>query len=285
MHATPARAQTSAPHYDLEFDPRFRPTPDLWAAVEPLLPEPKGGGRPRKSDRQMFAAIFYVLTTGIQWKALPRCLGAASTVHDRFQQWTRAAVFEALWVTGLLEFDASVGLDWTWQAIDGCMTKAPLGGGATGPNPTDRGKQGTKRHLLTEGHGLPVGLVVTGANRNDVTQVEAVLDARPVVSFEAEQHLCADKGYDSNAVRSALSASGFVTHLLSRGQEKAALAMPGYRARRWVVEAAHSWLNRFRRLLVRWEKKTENYLAMLHVACAVIVWRRCPLTTDDYLFG
>lgn len=76
-----------------------------------------------------------------------------------------------------------------------------------------------------------------------------------------------------------------MTHILSRGDEKLALKMPGYRARRWVVEAAHSWLNRFRRLLVRWEKKVDNYAALLHLACAVIVWRRCPLTTDDYLFG
>lgn len=233
----------------------------------------------------MFAAVFYVLTTGIQWKALPRCLGAGSTVHDRFREWAAAGVFEQLWATGLLEFDASVGLDWTWQSIDGAMTKAPLGGEATGPNPTDRGKQGTKRHLLTDGHGVPIGLVVTGANRNDMTQVEAVLDSRPVISFEAEQHLCADKGYDSNAVRSALSASGYVSHILGRGQERVALKLPGYRARRWVVEAAHSWLNRFRRLLVRWEKTAASYAALLHLACAVIVWRRCPVSTDAPLFG
>lgn len=233
----------------------------------------------------MFAAIYYLLATGIQWKALPRCLGAPSTVHGRFQEWAAAGVFEELWATGLVEFDASVGLDWTWQALDGCITKAPLGGEATGPNPTDRGKSGTKRHLLTEGHGLPIGLVVTGANRNDVTQVEAVLDSMPVLSFDVEQRLCADRGYDSEAVRSALSASGYITHILSRGQEKQALTMPGYRARRWVVEAAHSWLNRFRRLLIRWEKREAHYAALLHLACAVIVWRRCPLSADDYLFG
>ena len=285
MPATPARAQASAPDYESEIDARFLPTAELWAAVEPLIPEPPGGGRPRKPDRQMFAAVFYALTTGTQWKALPRCLGAASTVHDRFQEWSGAGVFAHLWATGLIEFDASVGLDWTWQALDGAMTKAPLGGEGTGPNPTDRGKSGTKRHLLTEGHGLPVGLVVTGANRNDMTQVEAVLDARAVVSFEAEQHLCADKGYDYDSVRSALSASGYVSHILSRGQERVALKLPGYRARRWVVEAAHSWLNRFRRLLVRWEKKADDYAALLHLACAVIVWRRCPRSADDYLFG
>lgn len=141
MPATPARAQTSAPDYESEIDARFLPSPDLWAAVEPLIPEPTGGGRPRKPDRQMFAAMFYVLRSGIQWKAIPRCLGAASTVHDRFQEWTLAGVFAELWATGLVEFDASVGLDWTWQSLDGCMTKAPLGGEATGPNPTDRGKQ------------------------------------------------------------------------------------------------------------------------------------------------
>lgn len=233
----------------------------------------------------MFAAIFYILTTGVQWKAVPRCLGAASTVHDRFQQWVRAGVFEALWATGLMEFDASVGLDFTWQSIDGCMTKAPLGGEATGRNPTDRGKLGTKRHLLTDGHGLPIGLVVTGANRHDKTQLEAVLDARVAVTFEGEQHLCADKGYDYRDTRLEVRDSGYTAHILARGEEKVALSVPGYRARRWVVEAAHSWLNRFRRLLVRWEKKVDNYIGMLHVACAVIVWRRCLLTTDDYLSG
>lgn len=271
--------------YQTTIDPRFLPPPSLWYAVEPLLPEPPGGGRPRKPDHQMFAAIFYVLITGIQWKALPRSLGAPSTVHDRFQEWRRAGVFVKLWTTGLIEFDASAGLDWRWQALDGAMTKAPLGGEETGPNPTDRGKCGAKRHLLTEGHGLPVGLVITGANRHDKTQVEAVLDARAVISFEAEQHLCADKGYDYDDVRQALSVAGYRSHILGRGQERLALSLPGYRARRWVVESTHSWLNRFRRLLVRWEKKAANYLGMLHLACAVIVWRRCPLTSDDYLFG
>ncbi len=110
-----------------------------------------------------------------------------------------------------------------------------------------------------------------------------MLDSRPVVSFESEQHLCADKDYDD--VRSALSAAGYRSHILGRGQERVALTLPGYRARRWVVEGTHSWMNRFRRLLVRWEKKASNYLGLLHIACAVIVWRRCPLTADDYLFG
>jgi len=232
-------------------------------------------------DRIAFFAIFYILRTGIQWKALPRSLGAASTVHDRFQQWCAAGVFERLWVSGLLEYNTDVGLDFEWQSIDGAMTKAPLGGGETGPNPTDRGKKGTKRHLLTEAGGLPIGLVVTGAERHDKTQVQAVLENMPLLppipDRESPQHFCADKGYDFRDVRRLVIRLGYVTHILSRGDEQEALRVPGYRARRWVCERTHSWLNRFRRILIRWEKKIDNYIAFLHLACAFIVWRHCPV--------
>lgn len=104
---------------------------ELWERIEPLLPPPKPkkkSGRPRMDDRQAMTAIFYVLRTGCQWKALPRSLGAASTVHDRFQEWLEAGVFERLWQAGLSEYDEKVGIDWEWQAMDGAMTKAPLGG-------------------------------------------------------------------------------------------------------------------------------------------------------------
>ena len=184
--------------YEFNINPDFLPPQSLWLAVEPLLPEeppkPKGG-RPRMPNRQAFFAMFYLLRTGCQWNALPRQLGASSTVHDRFQEWRRAGVFEQLWATGLLEYHTDVGLDFQWldfqwldfqwldfqwQSIDGCITKAPLGGEATGANPTDRGKKGTKRHLLTEAAGMPIGLVVTGANRHDKTQVEAVFESMPL---------------------------------------------------------------------------------------------------------
>lgn len=267
-------------------DPQFLPPDSLWLAVEPLLPEPKPrprGGRPPMPDRDAFFAIFYVLRTGLQWKALPRSLGAASTVHDRFQAWRQAGVFERLWATGLLEYNTDIGLDFEWQAIDGCMTKAPLGGEATGRNPTDRGKCGTKRHLLVEGAGLPLGIVVTGANRHDKTQVEAVFDSMPILpplpNPEQVQHFCADKGYDYDDIRSLIGLWQLTDHIKGRGEERVALAVeaPGYRARRWVCERTHSWMNRFRRVLIRWEKKLDNFMAFLHLACACIVWRNCPV--------
>lgn len=112
-------------------DPSWRVPDELWERLRhrlpPEKPKPKGG-RPRVPDRPALDAIFYVLRTGIQWKALPRELGAASTVHDRFQEWREAGVFSDGWQDALTKYDDLQGLDWAWQAMDGAMTKAPLGG-------------------------------------------------------------------------------------------------------------------------------------------------------------
>ncbi len=91
---------------------------------------------------------------------------------------------------------------------------------------------------------------------------------------EADQGLCLDAGYDYDEVREIAWESGYTTHIRSRGEEKKA-GEAGKKARRWVVERTHSWLNRYRRLLIRWEKKARNYLAMLHFACALITWNQC----------
>ena len=110
----------------------------LWNRIKLLLPPPKPkkkSGRPRMDDRQAMNAIFYLLRTGCQWKALPQSLGAPSTVHDRFQEWRMAGVFQRLWKTGLMEYDLGKGLDWRWQAMDGAITKASLGGKKHRPKP------------------------------------------------------------------------------------------------------------------------------------------------------
>jgi transposase len=90
----------------------------------------------------------------------------------------------------------------------------------------------------------------------------------------AASGLCLDAGFDYDEVREVAAAFGYTTHIVSRGEEKQAKA-EGQRARRWVVERTHSWLNRYRRLLVRWEKKAHNYLALLHLACAHMTWNKC----------
>jgi len=111
--------------------PDYQLPDELWEHIKPLLPPPKPkkkAGRPRMDDRKAMTAIFYILRTGCQWKALPRSLGAPSTVHDRFQEWRKAGVFQRMWEEGLGLYDELEGIDWEWSALDGAMTKAPLGG-------------------------------------------------------------------------------------------------------------------------------------------------------------
>ena len=182
----------------------WRVSDEFWEKVQPLIPPAPShakGGRTRMDDREAFAAMIYVLRTGIQWNALPREMGASSTVHDRYQEWERLGFFEELWRAGLLEYDELEGIEWEWQALDGAMTKAPLGRGAsgeaTGKNPTDRAKMGTKRSMLTDGAGIPLAVAVEGANRHDSRLLVATLDglvvARPAPEGEEdspEQHLC-----------------------------------------------------------------------------------------------
>lgn len=151
-------------------------------------------------------------------------------------------------------------------------------GKKTGPNPTDRAKKGVKRSLLTEGVGVPVGLAIDGANRHDCKMVETTIKSipvsRPKSTKRKHQGMCLDKGYDSGEVRDLIKAFGYTAHIRSRGDEAQAIKQEaGLKARRWVVERTHSWMNRFRRVLTRWEKKPENYLALLHLVCAVITFR------------
>jgi putative transposase len=265
---------------------------EFWEKVEPLIPPAPSrakGGRTRMDDRKAFAAMIYVLRTGIQWNALPREMGASSTVHDRYQEWERLGFFEELWRAGLLEYDELQGIEWEWQALDGAMTKAPLGRGATAKNPTDRAKKmGTKRSMLTDGVGIPLAVAVEGANRHDskllVATLEGIVVARPAPGEEeevgSEQHLCLEAAYDSELVRQELEARSYQPHISPADKKKRSERKEARqqhldgRARRWVVERTHSWLNRSRRLLVRWEKKTENYLAFIHLACAQLIFSK-----------
>ena len=151
-----------------------------------------------------------------------------------------------------------------------------------GPNPTDRAKDGTKRCLLTEAAGVPIGRAVDGANRNDYKMtretIESIPIKRPKPRTTGRQGMCMDKGFDYAEVRELLNEFGFTDHIRSRKEEAVRIKRKaGFKARRWVVERTHSWLNRFRRILVRWEKRADTYVAMLHLACGIITWRAVGL--------
>lgn len=178
---------------------------------------------------------------------------------------------------GCWRMDQQVGIDWAWQALDGAITKEPLEGEGTGRNPTDRGKRGTKRSLLTDGHGIPLAITVDGANRHDNTMVQRTLAALPIVRPQRRTRSRSTSGWIKATMPQRSehwSRPRAIRRTFRRGGEETAAQqrIPGYRARRWVVERTHAWRNRFRRLLIRWEKKVENDLAMLHFACAWITF-------------
>ena len=123
--------------------------------------------------------------------------------------------------------------------------------------------------------GVPLSIVVTGANRHDVSQLELVLDEIIIVRPDTVQHLCAVKGYTGEPAQKAIKDRNYIPHIKQRGEEiQEKKDNPEFKCRRWIVEVAHSWFNRFRKLLVRYEKLTETYEALLHMAAAIIAFRK-----------
>ena len=153
----------------------------------------------------------------------------------------------------------------------------------TGPNPTDRGKLGTKRHILTDQDGIPLSVVITAANTHDMKAAISVLDnievKRPSSKInKKKQNLCLDKGYDFQEIEKEVIKKGYLPHIRHRG-ERVVVTNHFYHhhSRRWVVERTNSWHNRFRKLLVRYEKKLENYFALVCLGCCILIYRRIIL--------
>jgi transposase len=139
------------------------------------------------------------------------------------------------------------------------------------------GKKGTKRSLLVDGRGAPLSLIVAGANQHDVKLLGRTLDAvvvrRPKPSARHRQHLSADKGYAGQPAEKQMRVRGYIPHVPAKGAAKTHCRRANGKARRWVVERTHSWMNNYRKLRVRYEKKVANFEGLLHLATALICWR------------
>jgi putative transposase len=158
------------------------------------------------------------------------------------------------------------------------MGKSRFEGDKRGPNPTDRAKQGTQKSVLVEQSGGPLGAVIDGANVNDhkllEETIEVIVVERPDPK-EVIQHLCLDKAYDNRTSEKACDEAGYVPHIRRIGEERLDEAgLKRHPARRWVVERTISWLQKCRALLVRYDKKSENYLGLVQLACALLWSRR-----------
>jgi len=140
-------------------------------------------------------------------------------------------------------------------------------------------KNGRKRSVLTDGRGVPLSIVGSAANVNDVVLLVPTLDQivipRPEPTESDPQNLCADAGYKGQPAMEAVLERHYTPHVKQRREEsEAKRTQPEFKARRWVVERTHSWMNRFRKLLVSFEKTEASYLGLLYLAAGMICWRQ-----------
>ncbi len=200
---------------------------ELWKRMAPVILEmdpPKDTGRPRANPRSVMDAIIFRIRTGCQWNHIPRVYGDDSTIHRTFQHWVEIGLFPHLWALLIEECEEFGLVDWEWQAADGTMGKARLGGDEIGPNPTDRAKNGTKKSILTDRQGGPLSIVVAGANVVDAKlldrTIEAIVVDRPQPTKKKPQHLCLDKGYDNPSGEAAVEKHHYTGHIRRIGEEK-----------------------------------------------------------------
>ncbi|MFJ2008724.1 IS5 family transposase [Streptomyces chartreusis] len=256
---------------------------DLWALIEPLLPPwpQKAPGPQPVADRLCLQGILYVLHNDVAWQLLPLELGFGSgqTCWRRLERWQQAGVFDQLHRVLLAELNAAGELDWSRACVDGPHPREK-GGADTGPSPVDRRKTGSKHHLICDGRGTPFKVITTAANVNDVTQTLALVDGIPPVAGRPGRprrrpaSLLGDKGYDSNPDRRELHRRKILP-VISR---KGAPNIKGLGKLRYVVEQTFALLHQFKRLAVRWERRTELHDAFVSLACSLICWRRLKKT-------
>ncbi|WP_229820898.1 IS5 family transposase [Streptomyces roseiscleroticus] len=250
---------------------------ELFQRVVPEAPSrPQGGGRRRYGDREVLTAIIFVATTGCTWSQVPPVFGPSGATADRrFTEWSKARVWAKLHRLVLDELGSRGERDWSRCAIDSVNLRA-LKGDLTGPHPVDRGKKGSKIHLITERTGLPLSVGISAANLNDSQALEPLVRGIPPVRSRRGPRrrkpakLHGDKGYDYAHLRKWLRERG-IRHRLARKGVESSKRLGRHR---WTIERTMAWLAGCRRLHRRYERKAEHFLAFASIACTLICYRR-----------
>lgn len=235
-----------------------------WNLVEALLPA--GAGRPAtRGDRNFVDAVVWVAKVGAAWRDLPEQFGPWKSIFNRFNNWCKKGLWEAIFTSLAFTEDESVAL------MDGTVirTHQDASGGKGGPKGNSigrsRGGFSTKIHAVTDGQRMPLKLILSPGQDHDITQAEALLEA------VTAHHVVADSAYDSNKFREAVKTMGKELVVMPHPNRKnpPPLNKPVY-ATRYNVECFFHDLKRFRRIASRYEKTARNYLGMAHVACAML---------------
>ncbi|NGO67700.1 IS5 family transposase [Streptomyces sp. SB3404] len=254
----------------------------LRVVVEPLLPRSerraRHPGRKRHPDRLVFQGVLFVLHTGIAWEHLPQELGFGSgmTCWRRLAEWTEAGVWPRFHEVLLVKLRGVNALDFSRAAVDGSRIRGVRGGSKAGRSLVDRGRTGSRHHLIRDATGIPLAATLTGGNRNDVTQLVPLLQAVPPVRGKRGRPrrrpdvVLADRGYDHDKYRRLVWDLGVKPLIARRGTEHGF----GLGAQRWVVVRALAHLHWFRRLRIRREIRDDIHVAFLTLGCALICWRR-----------
>lgn len=247
----------------------------VWEQFAALLPvrrvqHPKGGCRPRIADRVVFDKLVQVLVFGCAYARIADASCSATTLRRRRDEWIALGVMADLEQLVRGVYDRIIGLRLDDIAVDGCITKAPCGGEAAGRSPVDRGKQGTKRSTVVDGAGIPLGVVVAGANTHDSPLLARTLDTLTALGplpGGVTVHL--DRGYDSGKTRGALAGRGLTGNIAERGKPAPVTA-----GTRWVVERTNAWHNAHKKLVWCTERRGEVIAFSIALANVIIIVRR-----------
>ena len=253
----------------------------LWERIEPVLNEldpPAKTGRHRIAARPALDGVIYHLRTGCQWNVLPKEFGDDSSVHRTYQRWLRQRRLRS----GLGHADGRMrGTGRRRLAVASRRWghgQGPFCGGEIGPNPTDRGKKGTKRSVFVEADGGPLAVVVAGANVHDSKLLDATLEAIVVERPEPtpkNPRTCVWTRATTIPPAGKRPRTALQPHIRRIGEEKRnPKKRQRYPARRWVVERTLAWLSKCRAILVRTAKKPWDYLGLLKLACVLLWYRR-----------
>jgi transposase len=247
----------------------------IWEQFSALVPDrqdahPLGCHRPRVPDRVVFDKLVQVLVFGCGYARIADKTCSATTLRRRRDEWIKAGVMDRLQAVVRDGYDRLLGLQLADVCVDGCITKAPCGGERAGRSPVDRGKQGTKRSVLVDGDGIPLGVVTASANAHDSPLLAPTLDLlKPLGPLPEVVTVHLDAGYDSTKTRTELADRGLRGAIATKGKPA-----PIQAGQRWVVERTNAWHNAHRKLLVCTERRATVIDFWIALANAVIITGR-----------